>query len=85
LCEEIDGVAQGSGQSLLSLRLSNMEVDLLIMLPWIQSTLKCSDVISNVLAHNEDDDTFFLGKCALIRDSVQVCPLFSHSFVFDSS
>ncbi len=70
LCREIDGVAFGSNQSALRLRLSNMEVDLVTMLPWVQEPLKCSDVVSNVLGHNEDDDTFFLGRCALIRDHV---------------
>lgn len=69
--KELSGVADGAGVSRLSIYLSNMEVDLLIMLPWISQVrfLKCSDVVStHAMGHNEDDDSFFAGKCGLLLD-----------------
>jgi hypothetical protein len=78
-CEEVEGMIAGAqlGSAAaradpdfgLKLRLQNMETDLLLMLPWVSQAIRCSDVVSkHVLGHNEDDDTFFLGKCALVED-----------------
>ncbi len=78
-CDEVEGMIAGARQAshelssdadfALKLRLQNMEVDLLLLLPWVSQPIKCSDVAAPaVMGHNEDDDTFYDGKCAVIED-----------------
>ena len=52
-----------------------MEVDLLIMLPWVNQsskpggprTTRCSDVSGlGAMGHNEDNDDAFVGLCFLV-------------------
>lgn len=56
-----------------------MEVDLLVMLPWVNQsarfggprTMRCIDVAGadGTMRHNEYNDAFFAGLCFLVRDA----------------
>lgn len=72
--EELAGLAAGAEVSMIEVALTNMEVDLLIMMPWINQSSSpvapyhCSDISSHsLMGHNEDDDSFFVGLCFLVR------------------